>query len=59
MTESEKMRQYGQELECNLEAMPSNIAFLIYDLQTLRQYKPSKRRAIIERAIEALYKAAP
>jgi hypothetical protein len=58
MIPSEKMREYGIELECNIEAMPSNIAHLIYDLQTISIYKPSKRRAIIARAIAALYQGA-
>jgi hypothetical protein len=57
MISSEKMQQFNQELDCNIKSMPSNIAFLIYDLRTYSQYKPSKRRAILERAIAAFYQA--
>ena len=56
MIPSETMQKYNIELDCNLEAMPSHIAFLIYQLQTFQNYKPSKRRAILAAAIETLYK---
>lgn len=50
------MQKYNQELDSNLESMPSYIAFLIYRLQTFQNYKPSKRRAILAETIQTLYK---
>jgi hypothetical protein len=56
MMTAEQRQQINTELDCNLESIPSAVAFLIYDLRTFHDYKPSKRKAILERAIEMLYK---
>ena len=52
----EERQQINTELDCNLDSIPSAVAFLIHDLRTFHDYKPSKRKAILERAIEMLYK---
>lgn len=52
----EQRQEINTELDCNLESIPSAVAFLIHDLRTFHDYKPSKRKAILERAIEMLYK---
>ena len=52
----EQRQEIDTELDCNLESIPSAVAFLIHDLRTFHDYKPSKRKAILERAIEMLYK---
>lgn len=54
MMTTEQRQQINTELDCNLESMPSAVAFLIHDLQTFQDYKPSKRKAILERAIAML-----
>jgi hypothetical protein len=51
----EERQRVNTELDCNLESIPSAVAFLIYDLRTFHDYKPSKRKQILERAIEILY----
>ncbi len=52
----EQRQSINTELDCNLESIPSAVAFLIHDLRCFHDYKPSKRKAILERAIEMLYK---
>jgi hypothetical protein len=52
----EQRQRINTELDCNLENIPSAVAFLIHDLRCFHDYKPSKRKAILERAIEMLYK---
>ena len=52
----EQRQEINTELDCNIESMPSAVAFLIYDLRTFHDYKPSKRKEILERAIAMLYK---
>jgi hypothetical protein len=52
----EQRQRINTELDCNLESIPSAVAFLIHDLRCFHDYKPSKRKAILERAIEMLYK---
>ena len=52
----EQRQQINTELDCNLESIPSAVAFLIHDLRCFHDYKPSKRKAILERAINMLYK---
>ena len=56
MMTAEQRQQINTELDCNLESIPSAVAFLIHDLRCFHDYKPSKRKAILERAIEMLYK---
>ena len=51
----EQRQQINTELDCNLESIPSAVAFLIHDLRCFHDYKPSKRKAILERAINTLY----
>ena len=51
----EQRQAINSELDGNLDSMPSAVAFLIYDLRTFHDYKPSKRKAILERAIKILY----
>ena len=53
---TEQRQQANQELDCNLDSIPSAVAFLIHDLRCFHDYKPSKRKAILERAINMLYK---
>ena len=53
---AEKRQEANLELDCNLDSIPSAVAFLIHDLRCFHDYKPSKRKAILERAIEMLYK---
>ena len=52
---TEQRQQINIELDRNLDSIPSAVAFLIYDLRTFHDYKPSKRKQILERAIEILY----
>ena len=54
MTTEERQR-VNTELDCNLDSIPSAVAFLIHDLRCFHDYKPSKRKAILERAINTLY----
>ena len=56
MMTAEKRQEANLELDCNLDSIPSAVAFLIHDLRCFHDYKPSKRKAILERAIEMLYK---
>jgi hypothetical protein len=51
----EQRQNANQELDCNLESIPSAVAFLIHDLRCFHDYKPTKRKAILERAINILY----
>jgi hypothetical protein len=51
----EARQKINTELDCNLESIPSAVAFLIHDLRCFHDYKPSKRKAILERAINTLY----
>jgi hypothetical protein len=51
----EERQRINTELDCNLESIPSAVAFLIHDLRCFHDYKPSKRKAILERAINILY----
>ena len=55
MMTMEQRQQINTELDCNLESIPSAVAFLIHDLRCFHDYKPSKRKAILERAINTLY----
>ena len=55
MMTTEQRQQINTELDCNLESIPSAVAFLIHDLRCFHDYKPSKRKAILERAINMLY----
>jgi hypothetical protein len=55
MMTTEQRQQINIELDRNLDSIPSAVAFLIYDLRTFHDYKPSKRKQILERAIEILY----
>lgn len=55
MMTTEQCQAINTELDCNLESMPSAVAFLIHDLRMFNNYKPSKRDAILERAIAMLY----
>ena len=55
MMTMENRREANIELDCNLDSMPSAVAFLIHDLRCFHDYKPSKRKAILERAINILY----
>ena len=55
MMTMENRREANIELDCNLDSMPSAVAFLIHDLRCFHDYKPSKRKAILERAINTLY----
>ena len=54
MTLEERQRA-NTELDCNLDSIPSAVAFLIHDLRCFHDYKPSKRKKILERAINILY----
>jgi hypothetical protein len=56
MMTTEQRQQINTELDCNLDSIPSAVAFLIHDLRCFHDYKPSKRKAILERAINMLYK---
>ena len=56
MMTAEQRQEANLELDCNLESIPSAVAFLIHDLRCFHDYKPSKRKAILERAINMLYK---
>ena len=53
---TEQRQAVNQELDCNLDSIPSAVAFLIHDLRCFHDYKPTKRNAILERAINMLYK---
>jgi len=55
MMTTEERQRVNTELDCNLESIPSAVAFLIHDLRCFHDYKPSKRKAILERAINTLY----
>jgi hypothetical protein len=55
MMTTEKRQEANTELDCNLDSIPSAVAFLIHDLRCFHDYKPSKRKAILERAINMLY----
>jgi hypothetical protein len=55
MMTAEKRQEANTELDCNLDSIPSAVAFLIHDLRCFHDYKPSKRKAILERAINTLY----
>ena len=52
---AEERQEANIELDSNLERIPSAVAFLIHDLRTFHNYKPSKRKKILERAINILY----
>ena len=56
MMTTEQRQAVNQELDCNLDSIPSAVAFLIHDLRCFHDYKPTKRKAILERAINMLYK---
>jgi hypothetical protein len=56
MMTAEQRQDANQELDSNLESIPSAVAFLIHDLRCFHDYKPTKRKAILERAINMLYK---
>jgi hypothetical protein len=51
----EERQRINTELDCNLDSIPSALAFLIHDLRCFHDYKPSKRKQILERAINMLY----
>jgi hypothetical protein len=51
----EQRQEVNLELDSNLDSIPSAVAFLIHDLRCFHDYKPSKRKAILERAINMLY----
>ena len=51
MMTAEERQEANLELDCNLDSIPSAVAFLIHDLRTFHDYKPSKRKKILERAI--------
>jgi hypothetical protein len=51
----EERQAINLELDNNLDSIPSAVAFLIHDLRCFHDYKPSKRKAILERAINTLY----
>ena len=51
----EKRQAINLELDNNLDSIPSAVAFLIHDLRCFHDYKPSKRKKILERAINILY----
>jgi hypothetical protein len=51
----EERQRVNTELDCNLDSIPSAVAFLIHDLRCFHDYKPSKRKKILERAINILY----
>lgn len=55
MMTQEERQQANTELDCNLDSIPSAVAFLIHDLRCFHDYKPSKRKKILERAINTLY----
>lgn len=55
MMTTEQRQEINQELDCNLDSVPSAVAFLIHDLRCFHDYKPSKRKAILNRAINMLY----
>jgi hypothetical protein len=55
MMTTEERQRVNTELDCNLDSIPSAVAFLIHDLRCFHDYKPSKRKAILERAINTLY----
>ena len=52
---TEERQEANLELDCNLDSIPSAVAFLIHDLRCFHDYKPSKRKKILERAINILY----
>ena len=52
----EQRQEVNTELDCNLDSIPTAVAFLIHDLRCFHDYKPAKRKAILERAINMLYK---
>ena len=56
MMTTEQRQDINLELDSNLESIPTAVAFLIHDLRCFHDYKPSKRKAILERAINMLYK---
>ena len=56
MISLEQRQEINTELDWNIESIPSAVALLIYDLRTFHDYKPSKRKEILERAIAMLYK---
>ena len=51
----EQRQEVNTELDCNLDSIPTAVAFLIHDLRCFHDYKPAKRKAILERAINILY----
>jgi hypothetical protein len=55
MMTTEERQRVNTELDCNLDSIPSAVAFLIHDLRCFHDYKPSKRKKILERAINILY----
>ena len=55
---SEERQDANLELDCNLDSVPSALAFLIHDLRCFHDYNPTKRKAILNRAIDMLYKGA-
>ena len=54
----EERQAINLELDNNLDNIPSAVAFLIHDLRCFHDYKPTKRKAILNRAIQILYKEA-
>ena len=56
MTVEQIAMNSDKELDCNLESMPSAVAFLIHDLRNFEIYNTGKKASILERAIEMLYK---
>ena len=56
MMTAEQRQEVNLELDSNLDSIPSAVAFLIHDLRCFHDYKPTKRKAILERAINMLYK---
>jgi hypothetical protein len=55
MMTAEERQEANLELDCNLDSIPSAVAFLIHDLRCFHDYKPSKRKKILELAINILY----
>jgi len=52
---AEERQEANIELDGNLDNIPSAVAFLIHDLRCFHDYKPTKRKKILERAINILY----
>jgi hypothetical protein len=54
MISDDKRAAINAELDHNLIAKPRDIAFLIHDLQTFSEKKPSRRAKILEQTITKL-----